>query len=70
MIAIHNRVFNDGWDVQLEPKAAAAFWRAALDAFSEGYYFYDSTGEVSPSEPEQESIEAGIAELTRVLVEA
>jgi len=69
MIAIHTRVFNEGWDTQEEPRYNACFLRAVLDAFSEGYYFYDSTGEVSPDEPYQEAIEAGIAETTRVLVE-
>ena len=63
-------VFADGWDVLVEPKLSAAFCRAALDGFGAGYNFYNASGEVVPDEVFQEAIEAGIAELTRVLVEA
>jgi len=69
MIFIHTRVFDEGWNLSEEPKIPAAFLRAVVDAFSEGYSFYDSTGEVFPDEPFQEAIEAGIAEAVRVLVE-
>jgi hypothetical protein len=70
MIAIDvDTVFADGADLELQPKANTGFWRAVLDAFTSGYYFHSGGNEVEPDEVYQEMIEAGIAEVTRVLNE-
>lgn len=62
-----DRVFADGWDVELTVKCSTAMYRAILDSFSDIISYQSAGAEIEPDEPFSESIEAGIAAITEAL---